>query len=129
MFKFLHAADLHLDSPLRGLERYVGCPADEVRTSSRRALENLVTLAIGEKVAFVVIAGDVYDGDLPDYGACLFLNDQMLKLQRAGIPVYLIQGNHDAESHMTRASEAAGQRAYVPARIGPARRSWPAVTR
>ncbi|MDB5351843.1 MAG: metallophosphoesterase [Planctomycetota bacterium] len=102
MFKFLHAADLHLDSPLRGLERYVGCPADEVRTSSRRALVNLVEMAIVEQVAFVVIAGDIYDGDLPDYGACLFLNDQMLRLKEAKIPVYLIQGNHDAESHMTR---------------------------
>ena len=102
MFKFLHAADLHLDSPLRGLERYEGCPADEVRQSSRRALENLVELAVAERVAFVLIAGDVYDGDLPDYGACLFLNTQMLRLRDAGIRVFLIQGNHDAESHMTR---------------------------
>ena len=102
MFRFLHAADLHLDSPLRGLERYDGCPADEVRKASRRALENLVDLALAERVAFVLIAGDVFDGDLPDYGACLFLNEQMLKLRDAKINVYLIRGNHDAESHMTR---------------------------
>lgn len=102
MFKFLHAADLHLDSPLRGLERYDGCPAEEVRQSSRRALDNLVDLAIAEGVAFVLIAGDVYDGDLPDYGACLFLNERMLRLRDAGIAVYLIRGNHDADSQMTR---------------------------
>ncbi len=102
MFRFLHAADLHLDSPLRGLERYDGCPADEVRRASRRALVNLVDLAIGERVAFVLVAGDLYDGDLPDYGPCLFLNEQMLRLRDAGIAVFLIQGNHDAASLHTR---------------------------
>ncbi len=98
MFKFLHAADLHLDSPLRGLERYEGCPVDEVRKSSRRAMENLVALAIEEQVAFVLIAGDVFDGDLPDYGACLFLNEQLVKLADVGIRTFMIQGNHDAAS-------------------------------
>ena len=50
MFKFVHAADLHLDSPLRGLERYEGAPVHEMRQATRRALANLVGLAIEEKV-------------------------------------------------------------------------------
>ncbi len=102
MFKFLHAADIHLDSPLRGLERYDGCPADDVRRSARRAFANLVDLGIAESVAFVLIAGDLYDGDHTDFSACLFLQDQTLRLRDAGIPVFLIRGNHDAESQMTR---------------------------
>ncbi len=102
MFRFLHAADLHLDSPLRGLSRYEGCPADEIRQASRRAMENLIALAIAEKVAFLLIAGDLYDGDLTDYGPCLFLNEQMLRLRDAGIQVFIIQGNHDAASIQTK---------------------------
>ena len=61
-FKFLHAADIHLDSPLRGLAQYQGVPAEVVRTATRGALDNLVAKAIEEEVAFVVIAGDLYDG-------------------------------------------------------------------
>ena len=47
MFQFIHAADLHLDSPLRGLERYEGAPVEEIRLATRRALENLVSLLTG----------------------------------------------------------------------------------
>lgn len=60
--KFLHAADLHLDSPMLGLAAYDGAPVDELRGATRRALDNLVDLALEERVAFVLIAGDVYDG-------------------------------------------------------------------
>ncbi len=100
--KFLHAADLHLDSPLRGLERYEGAPVDEIRSASRRALENLLDLAIEEKVDFVLIAGDVYDGDWKDYNTGLFFVNCMRKLEVADIPVYLLSGNHDAASVITR---------------------------
>ena len=48
MFQFIHAADIHLDSPLRGLERYEGAPVQRIRDASRTALENLVSLAIQE---------------------------------------------------------------------------------
>ena len=56
MFKFIHAADIHLDSPLHGLERYEGAPVEEIRGATRRALDNLVQLAIDEEVNFVIIA-------------------------------------------------------------------------
>ena len=102
MFKFLHAADIHLDSPLRGLDRYEGCPVDEIRGATRAALQRLVDLAVAEQVSFVLIAGDVYDGDWPDHGTGLFFSKRMGELKDAGIPVYLISGNHDARSKMTR---------------------------
>lgn len=101
MFKFIHAADLHLDSPLRGLDRYEGVPADEVRGSTRKALQKLVQLAIAEKVAFVLISGDLYDGDWHDYNTGIFFNREVARLAEAGIPVYLITGNHDASNRMT----------------------------
>ncbi len=100
--KFLHSADIHLDSPLRGLERYEGAPAAELRGATRRALENLVKLAIDERVAFVLIAGDVYDGDWRDYNTGLFFLRQMTRLRDAGIPVFFIRGNHDAASQITK---------------------------
>lgn len=102
MFKFLHAADVHLDSPLKGLERYEGSPADEIRGATRRALERLVDLAIGEEVALVLLAGDLYDGQWRDYNTGLFFIAQMTRLREAGIRVYLVAGNHDAANRTTR---------------------------
>src|SRR5436309_4659376 len=80
MLRFLHAADVHLDSPLRGLARYEGAPAGEIRAATRRAFENLVSLAIEEEVAFVLLAGDLYDGDWKDYNTGLFFAAQMGRL-------------------------------------------------
>lgn len=102
MFKFLHAADIHLDSPQRGLDRYEGAPATECRLATRRALENLVDLALAERVAFVLIVGDLYDGEWNDFSTPLFLTGVMMRLRDGGIPVYMIRGNHDAQSRMTR---------------------------
>ena len=102
MFKFLHAADIHLDSPLKGLEKYEGAPVDEIRGATRRALENLVELAIEQKVDFVLIAGDLYYGDWKDHNTGLFFVSQMVRLREADIPVIAISGNHDAANKMTK---------------------------
>ena len=100
-FKFIHAADVHLDSPLRGLERYEGAPVDELRRASRDAFDAMVALAIEEEVAFVIIAGDLYDGKWRDYNTGLYLVGQLAKLREAGIDAYILAGNHDAESQIT----------------------------
>jgi len=101
-FRFLHAADLHLDSPLRGLSRYEGVPAEVVRTATRAALDNLVDFALREGVAFVILAGDLYDGSWEAFATGLYFCQAMGRLNRAGVDVFLIYGNHDAESHLTR---------------------------
>ena len=101
-FRFLHAADIHLDSPLRGLERYEDAPVEAVRSAPRAAFENLVELAIELDVAFVLLAGDLYDGDWKDYNTGIFFVGQMRRLGAAGIPVHLVSGNHDAVSQITR---------------------------
>jgi len=102
VFTFIHAADIHLDSPLRGLQQRDDAPVDLLRGATRRALENLVALAIDEQVDFVLFAGDIYDGDWKDYSTGLFFRRQMVRLQQAGIQVFLIAGNHDAESVISR---------------------------
>jgi DNA repair protein SbcD/Mre11 len=102
MFKFIHAADIHLDSPLLGIEPYDGAPLEQLRGATRRALENLVALAMAEQVAFVLFAGDLYDGDWRDYNTGLFFAAQMTKLREVGIRACVIAGNHDAASQLTR---------------------------
>ncbi|WP_321908188.1 DNA repair exonuclease [Paraburkholderia sp. J11-2] len=100
--KFIHAADLHLDSPLHGLSAYPDAPASQLRNATREALRLLVDRAIEEEVAFVVIAGDLYDGDWKDHNTGIFFGQQMGRLRKAGIRVFALWGNHDAESEMTR---------------------------
>lgn len=102
MFSFIHASDLHLDSPLKGLELPEDAPLDDIRAASRRALDNLVDLAIREEVAFVLIAGDLYDGEWRDFNTGLFFNQRMVRLKDAGIHVFVISGNHDAANQMTK---------------------------
>lgn len=101
-FRFIHTGDIHLDSPLRGLSRLEGPTAERIRTATRSAFDNLVTEAIEERVAFVVIAGDLYDGDWRDYHTGLFFIRQMGRLAAANIPAFVLYGNHDAESQITR---------------------------
>ena len=99
---FIHAADLHIDSPLRGLDSYDGAPVERLRGATRQALIALVDLAIEHKVAIVLLAGDIYDGSWADFRTGLFFREQMLRLTRAGVLVFIVKGNHDAESQITR---------------------------
>ena len=101
-FKFLHAGDIHLDSPMRGLPSYTGVPVEEVRGATRAALKNLVNLAIEEEVSFLVIPGDLYDGNWEDMSTGLFFCREMARLGGADIDVFLLYGNHDAESKLTK---------------------------
>lgn len=100
--RFIHAADIHLDSPLIGLSAYPDAPAERLRTATRDAFENLVSLAIDEAVDFLVIAGDLYDGTWKDFNTGIYFARQVGRLKQVGIPVYLLYGNHDAESEMTK---------------------------
>ncbi len=100
--KFVHAADIHLDSPLRGLDKYPGAPSDAMRAASRRALENLVELCLDEAAGLLIIAGDLYDGTWKDHGTGLFFATQMARLNEANVKVVLLRGNHDAASQIAR---------------------------
>lgn len=101
-FRFIHTGDIHLDSPLKGLAGQEGAAAERIRTATRAAFANLVDLGIEEDVDFFVIAGDLYDGDWRDFQTGLFFVGQMGRLAKAGIPVFLLYGNHDAENQISR---------------------------
>ncbi len=100
--RFIHAADIHLDSPLRGLEAYPGAPAERLRIATRQAFDRVVQIAIEERVDFLIISGDLFDTEVKDFHAALAAAEQLRKLDRAGIPVYLILGNHDSREEMIR---------------------------
>lgn len=91
--RLLHAADLHIGSPLRGLASYDGAPAEAIRSATRQAVVNMVDLALTEDVDVVLLAGDIYDGDWPDYNTGLFFRAQLARLGEQNIPVYLVSGN------------------------------------
>ncbi len=100
--RFIHAADLHIDSPLRGLDRYDGAPVARLRTATRSAFERLVDQALAERVDFLLFAGDIYDCDWQDFHTGLFFREQLVRLGRGGIRVFIVQGNHDAQGVISR---------------------------
>jgi DNA repair exonuclease SbcCD nuclease subunit len=87
---------------MRGLTRYDGAPTDLLRGATRRSFERLVDLALEQSVDFVVIAGDLYDGDRDDFNTAIFLQRQLLRLREGGIPVVIAYGNHDAANEITK---------------------------
>lgn len=97
--KFLHAADIHLDSALSGLRRAGAVPAHVTQHCTRRALANLIDLAIQSEVAFLIVAGDLYDADWKDFSTGLFFAGEM---RRLSVPCFVVRGNHDAASVITR---------------------------
>lgn len=101
-FTFIHAADLHIDSPLAGLGLKDKSVADRFANACRRAVEALVAETIESKAAFLIISGDVFDGDWKDVTTGLFFVRAISALHRAGIPVFIVKGNHDAENVMSR---------------------------
>lgn len=98
--KFIHCADIHLDTPLQGLAQYPGAPVTEIRNATRRAFERVLDAAVSERADFLVVAGDLYDTGLKSFESALFFNKQMARLKDAGIDVYLVYGNHDAASKL-----------------------------
>ncbi len=100
--RFVHASDIHLDSPMRGLVRYPGAPIEVLREVTRRALARLVELTLDVGAPLLVLAGDLYDGDWQDYGTGLYFQSQMVRLRDSGVRVALVRGNHDAHSRITK---------------------------
>ena len=92
---FIHAADLHLDSPMVGLKHLPANILSRVRESTFVALQKLTMAAIDQQVDFVILAGDLFDGEDRSLRAQSRFRAEMLKLFEKDIPVYVIHGNHD----------------------------------
>lgn len=95
--KIVHAADLHIDSPLVGLERYQGAPIERAREATRLAFRNVVDVVLREGARYLLLAGDVFDGDWRDANTGLFFVKELARLRESGCRVLLLRGNHDHE--------------------------------
>lgn len=94
--KFIHAADLHLDSPFKGMEMNVAQSVwERMKQSTFESFERIVDKAIQERVDFVLLAGDLYDAETRSLRAQVFVREQMKRLSQYDIPVFIIHGNHD----------------------------------
>lgn len=100
-FRFVHTADIHLDSPLRSLSLRNPELAALIGDATRQALIHIVGLCLEERVDALIIAGDLYDGDQTSMKTARFLANQMERLHEANIKVFKIRGNHDALSRIT----------------------------
>ena len=100
-FSFVHAADLHLGSPMRGLSLRDDIVSAQFARAIRAAVSALVDRTLTSGARFLVIAGDVYDGAWKDASVGLFFNREVARLDRAGVPVFVLRGNHDAQSIVT----------------------------
>jgi DNA repair exonuclease SbcCD nuclease subunit len=101
-FRFVHTADIHLDSPLKSLALRDPALAALVDSATRQTFERIVDLCLDERVDALLIAGDLYDGDQTSMKTAAFLGAQLRTLSEAGIRVCLIRGNHDARSRITK---------------------------
>ncbi len=101
-FRFIHAADLHIESPLARLGVKDPAVAARFARANRAAVEALVKETIASEARFLIIAGDIFDGDWKDVSTGLFFARALGELHRAGVPAFIVKGNHDAESIMSR---------------------------
>jgi DNA repair protein SbcD/Mre11 len=101
-FRFVHTADVHLDSPLSTLALRDPTLAELIGGATRKAFTRVIDLCLEEQVDALVVAGDLYDGEQTSMKTARFLADQLRRLHEAGIRAFVIRGNHDAESRITR---------------------------
>ena len=94
-FSFVHAADLHLDTPFKGIGSTAPHVAEQLREASLAAFDSLVDLCLERRVAFLVVAGDIYDGPERGLRAQLRFRDGLARLSSAGISSFVVHGNHD----------------------------------
>ena len=93
--RFIHCADLHLGTPFKGISELNPDLGDMLYQSTYMSFDNIVTLAVKEKVDCVLIAGDVYDSEDKSLQAQLRFRGDLSQLSDAGIRTLIAYGNHD----------------------------------
>ena len=94
--RFAHAADLHLDSPFKGLR--AAAPdqvADALYAATFKAWDKIVDLCIAEQLDALLVAGDIYDGADRSLRAQLKFVEGLKKLDEAEVRSFVCHGNHD----------------------------------
>lgn len=92
---FIHTADIHLDTPFRGLTGIDTALARRLKQATHQAFHHIVDHCLAEPVDFLLIAGDTFDGEDRSLSAQLGFAKEINRLSQADIPVYMIFGNHD----------------------------------
>ncbi|MDR2716021.1 MAG: DNA repair exonuclease, partial [Coriobacteriaceae bacterium] len=92
---FIHAADLHLGAPFRGLRALSPTWASRLLSAIPESYDRVIDSALKNEADFVVIAGDIFDSARASYADHLHFFEGLKRLAAAGIPVYLCTGNHD----------------------------------
>lgn len=100
-FRFVHTADLHLDSPLAAVALRDPALAARIGAATRTAFERIVALCLEEAADALLISGDLFDGRIRSAKTAAFLLRGLERLGEAGVRTFLIYGNHDAESRLT----------------------------
>lgn len=95
MVKFIHAADLHLDSPFKSRSKMPPNIIEALMDSTYVATKRMFDYAIENKVDFIILAGDVFDMNNRSLKSEIFLKEQFERLEQHGIFTYMIHGNHD----------------------------------
>ncbi len=106
--RFIHTADLHLDSPLSSLAARNPELGELLQDTSRKLLQRLIDTALEEQVDALLIAGDLFDGDQRDVHTAMVLQRELRRLEAHNIPVFIIWGNHDAEARLLDVLELPG---------------------
>ncbi len=94
-FRFVHAADLHLDSPFKGIRETDPHVADVLRRATFDAYASLIQLCLDRRVDALLVAGDVFDGADRSLAAQVQFVKGLERLQDAGIRAFICHGNHD----------------------------------
>ncbi|OLO36427.1 hypothetical protein BTR23_15270 [Alkalihalophilus pseudofirmus] len=92
---FIHTADLHLDSPFKGLAHLPESLLKQIHESSFNSFRKMIDIALEHNVDFIIISGDLYDNENRSLKAQLFLRKEFARLDQRDIPVFIIHGNHD----------------------------------
>jgi DNA repair exonuclease SbcCD nuclease subunit len=101
-FRFVHTADIHLDSPLRSLALRDEALAELIAAATRQSFIRTIDLCLDERVDALLLAGDLYDGEQTSMKTARFLAEQLGRLHQAGIKTFILRGNHDAQSKITK---------------------------
>ena len=93
--KFLHIADVHLDSPFLGLSFLPSELFCQIKNAIQLSFEKAVNFAIDNDVDLVLLAGDTFDSIHPTPQSKIFFANQIKRLVDSQIQVVMVLGNHD----------------------------------
>jgi DNA repair exonuclease SbcCD nuclease subunit len=94
-FKFIHTADLHLDTPFKGISTISQSISTKLIDATFYTFDTIIQQCIENQVDFLLVTGDIYNAADRSLRAQLKFREGLKKLSNADINVYVTYGNHD----------------------------------